>query len=53
MTRVSLLSVFAALAAVVLPSRGASALRVAFVSDTGIGNDNPGVWTDWQGNKQG
>ena len=27
MTRVSLLSVFAALAAVVLPSRGASALR--------------------------
>ena len=51
--RVSLLSVIAVLAAAVLPDRGATALRVAFVADTGIGNDNPGVWTDWQGNKQG
>ena len=39
--RVSLLSVIAVLAAAVLPDRGATALRVAFVADTGIGNDNP------------
>ena len=51
--RASLLSVIAVLAVAVLPDRGATALRVAFVSDTGIGNDNPGVWTDWRGNKQG
>lgn len=33
--------------------RGASALRVAFIADTGIGNDKPGsVWTDHWGNRR-
>lgn len=32
-------------------ARSARALRVAFVADTGIGNDSPGrEWTDWYGN---
>ena len=30
-----------------------SAVRVAFIADTGIGNDNPGgYWTDFYGNRQ-
>ena len=39
------------LAAVTLLARDARALKVAFLADTGIGNDKPGrEWTDYLGN---
>ena len=45
---------FLACLAVLFVSRPASAVRLAFVSDTGVGNSNPAWgWTDWQGNRRG
>lgn len=45
---------FLAAAAVLAAARPAASLRVAFVSDTGVGNANPAWgWTDYQGVRRG
>ena len=45
---------FLAAAAVLAAARPAASLRVAFVSDTGVGNANPAWgWTDYKGVRRG
>lgn len=45
---------FLAALAVLALARPASAVRVAFVGDTGVGNSDPAWgWTDWQGVRRG
>lgn len=47
-------ALFLAAAAVLAAARPAASLRVAFVSDTGVGNANPAWgWTDYQGVRRG
>ena len=47
-------AMFLAAAAVLAAARPAASLRVAFVSDTGVGNANPAWgWTDYQGVRRG
>ena len=42
------------LALLALAPSSTAAVRIGFVSDTGIGNDNPGdYWVDFYGNRQG